>query len=115
MGEPYVLSGDVYSNKDNYGRVGWTWYTGSAGWAYKLITEHFFGLKKRGDFLYIEPKLPKKLENSTVVFKYENSTYYIEYKTGLCPKITMDGERVEKIPLKPNLRCKITVETGFRE
>ena len=115
MGEPYVLSGDVYSNKDNYGRVGWTWYTGSAGWAYKLITEYFFGLKKRGDFLYIEPKLPKKLENSTVVFKYENSTYYIEYKTGLCSKITMDGERVEKIPLKPNLRCKITVETGFRE
>lgn len=115
MGEPYVLSGDVYSNKDNYGRVGWTWYTGSAGWAYKLITEYFFGLKKRGEYLYIEPKLPKKLENSTVVFKYENSTYYIEYKIGLCSKITMDGERVEKVPLKQNLRCKITVEVGFME
>ncbi len=35
--EPYVLCGDVYSNPEHEGRGGWSWYTGSANWYYKLL------------------------------------------------------------------------------
>lgn len=113
MCEPYVLCGDVYSNKDNYGRGGWSWYTGSAGWAYKLITEYFYGLKRRGGELFIEPSLPKKLEGSVVVYRHKNSSYVIEYHTGLLKKITVDGVVCEKITLGENVRKRVVVETGY--
>ena len=109
--EPYVLSGDVYSNNDNYGRGGWSWYTGSAGWAYKLAVEYFFGLRRRGDHLYIEPSLPKKLFGSTVVYRYKNSSYIFEYKSGLVNRLTLNGKIIDKIKLEDNVREKIIVET----
>ncbi len=45
MTEPYVMAGDVYSKPHHTGRVGWTWYTGSAGWMYRLMVEFVLGLK----------------------------------------------------------------------
>ena len=38
--EPYVLAGDVYSNPQHYGRGGWSWYTGSAGWFRTAVREY---------------------------------------------------------------------------
>ena len=112
MCEPYVLCGDIYSNKDNPGHGGWSWYTGSAGWAYKLVTEYFYGLKRKGDELYIEPSLPKKLRGSVIVYRYKNSSYVIEFQTGLLKKIIIDGIVCDKIKLGENVRKKILVETG---
>ena len=111
--EPYVLCGDVYSNEDNYGHGGWSWYTGSAAWAYKLVTEYFFGLKRRGKRLFIEPKLPKKLVGSVVVYRYENSEYAIEYRVGLLPKIIVDGEERDSIELTKNVRKSVVAEIEF--
>ena len=34
--EPYVVAADVYSQPPHTGRGGWTWYTGSAGWMYRV-------------------------------------------------------------------------------
>ena len=112
-GEPYVLSGDIYTNFYNEGRSGWTWYTGSASWAYKLVTEYFYGIKKRGDDLFIRPRLPKKLLGSVIMLRYKNSNYVLEYKEGLFDKITIDGEKAEKIRLEENTRKKIIVEIGI--
>ena len=56
--EPYVLAGDVYSNADNVGRGGWSWYTGAAGWYHRAVAEHLLGLKLRDGRLYIEPRVP---------------------------------------------------------
>ena len=41
MVEPYVVAADVYSNENHKGRGGWTWYTGSAAWMYKVIEDNF--------------------------------------------------------------------------
>ncbi len=60
--EPFVVAADVYTNKCNFGRGGWSWYTGSAGWFYKVAVENMLGLKIRGGRLYIEPNLPKSLD-----------------------------------------------------
>ncbi len=40
MVEPYVIAADIYSNPDHIGRGGWTWYTGSAAWMYKIIEDY---------------------------------------------------------------------------
>ena len=49
--EPYVVAADVYSAKGHEGRGGWTWYTGSAGWMYRLLVEDLLGLRLEVDTL----------------------------------------------------------------
>ncbi len=41
--EPYVVTADVYSNREHKGRGGWSWYTGSSGWMYKVIEDYLTG------------------------------------------------------------------------
>jgi cellobiose phosphorylase len=60
--EPNVAAADVYANKLHAGRGGWTWYTGSAGRMYRLITESFLGLKQERNKLKIVPCVPKEWE-----------------------------------------------------
>jgi cyclic beta-1,2-glucan synthetase len=59
-GEPYVAAADVYAVPPHIGRGGWTWYTGSAGWMYRLIVESLLRLRREADKLCIEPCLPEK-------------------------------------------------------
>ena len=112
-GEPYVFSGDVYSNPSHMGECGWSWYTGSAAWAYRLVCEEFFGLKRRGSKLYIEPSLPTKLDGCTLTYRYRNSVYLIEYHFGLRPKMTVDGIESEYVDLKDGCNCSVYVEIGL--
>lgn len=53
--EPYVVAADVYAVSPHTGRGGWTWYTGSAGWMYRLITESLLGLRLEVDKLRLAP------------------------------------------------------------
>ena len=46
--EPYVIAADVYAVAPHTGRGGWTWYTGSAGWMYRLIVESLLGVTREG-------------------------------------------------------------------
>lgn len=85
-GEPYVFAGDVYSNEENYGQMGWSWYTGSAAWAYRFVVEELFGIRRRGEKLLIEPKLPKALYESVVNYRYKDSVYSIVYKQDGTPQ-----------------------------
>lgn len=78
-GEPYVLSGDVYGGA-LAGRMGWSWYTGSAAWLYKVILEELFGVKKRGNRLYIEPRLPDALNESTLTMPWGDGKVTILFK-----------------------------------
>ena len=56
--EPYVACGDVYSAPPHVGRGGWTWYTGSAAWMYRVAVEYMLGLRFAGDRLHIAPVIP---------------------------------------------------------
>ena len=76
--EPYVLAADVYSRTPHAGRGGWTWYTGSAGWLYRLITESFLGLHQEGNKLTITPCVPKEWKSFKVHYLYKNTMYHIE-------------------------------------
>jgi cyclic beta-1,2-glucan synthetase len=76
--EPYVLAADVYSRTPHAGRGGWTWYTGSAGWLYRLITESFLGLQQEGNKLKIIPCVPKEWKSFKIHYRYKNTMYHIE-------------------------------------
>lgn len=76
--EPYVVAADVYSCVPHAGRGGWTWYTGSAGWMYRLITESFLGLQQEANKLKIIPCIPKEWNSFKVHYRYKNTIYHIE-------------------------------------
>ena len=75
--EPYVVAADVYALSPHTGRGGWTWYTGSAGWMYRLIVESLLGLRLEVDKLRFEPCLPADWEMFKVHYRYRETTYHI--------------------------------------
>ncbi|MEO5825664.1 MAG: glucoamylase family protein [Gemmatimonadales bacterium] len=77
MGEPYALAGDVYSTSPHVGRVGWSWYSGSASWLYRAGTEFILGFTLRGDRLIVDPCIPHGWPTFTMTYRYAASTYLI--------------------------------------
>ena len=68
--EPYVVAADVYTAEGQLGRGGWTWYTGSASWMYRVGLEAILGFTKRGDTLVIEPCVPAAWPGFTIEYRY---------------------------------------------
>jgi len=92
--EPYVLAADVYSQEPHAGRGGWIWYTGSAGWLYRLIIESFLGLQREGNKLKFTPCIPKEWESFKMHYRYGNTVYHIEVmqiRAGENMMVTVDG------------------------
>jgi cyclic beta-1,2-glucan synthetase len=75
--EPYVAAADIYAVAPHTGRGGWTWYTGSAGWMYRLVIESLLGLRREGDRLFIAPCLPLAWENFKLHYRYRETRYHI--------------------------------------
>ncbi len=80
--EPYVAAADVYAVPPHTGRGGWTWYTGSAGWMYRLITESLLGLHLEVDRLRFAPCLPKDWSGFKIHYRYRETLYHIEVRNG---------------------------------
>ena len=78
--EPYCIAADIYSNPQHPGRGGWTWYTGSASWAYKTGIENILGLRKEGSRLTLDPRVPSDWTSFSIRYRYGNSTYLIRYE-----------------------------------
>src|SRR5207248_6729378 len=94
--EPYVVAGDVYGQPPHVGRGGWTWYTGSAAWLFRVALEGVLGLRLRGDRLALEPCLPASWPGYTLTFRRGGTTYRIEVQkpAGVergVSKLTVDG------------------------
>ncbi|HWE03792.1 MAG TPA: glucoamylase family protein [Tepidisphaeraceae bacterium] len=80
--EPYVVAADVYTNPQHVGRGGWTWYTGSAGWMYRLITESLLGLRLEVNKLRFAPCLPKSWDGYIIHYRYHATVYHIRFRNG---------------------------------
>jgi cellobiose phosphorylase len=97
--EPYVVAGDVYAFSPHAGRGGWTWYTGSAGWLYRLVLESLLGLQveANGDshFLRLRPCLPPHWDGCTVNYRHRSTLYRIRVlptsDVRAAPAWTVDG------------------------
>ena len=75
--EPYVVAADVYAVAPHAGRGGWTWYTGSAGWMYRLLIEDLLGVNLEGDHLRLTPHLPKTWATFKIHYRYRQTVYHI--------------------------------------
>jgi cyclic beta-1,2-glucan synthetase len=93
--EPYVLAGDVYGEPPHAGRGGWTWYTGSASWLYRIGLEAILGLHVRGDRLTVAPCVPDEWPGYEITYRYKSATYQIAVERGGAPGVWLDGSAVE--------------------
>ncbi len=75
--EPYVIAADVYAVAPHIGRGGWTWYSGSAGWMYRLLIETLLGLNREGNRLRLTPRLPKNWTTCKIRYRYRQTLYHI--------------------------------------
>jgi cellobiose phosphorylase len=94
--EPYVVAADVYTAEGQLGRGGWTWYTGSASWMYRVGLEGILGLEKRGDSLVVEPRAPTSWREYSIEYRHGRSLYVIvvrnEHGAARGPAtVTIDG------------------------
>lgn len=78
--EPYVIAADVYAVPPHTGRGGWTWYTGAAGWLYRVGLEYIAGFRKKGDKLYINPCIPMGWKEFTIDYRTGKAVYHIIIK-----------------------------------
>ena len=112
--EPYVMAADVYAVEPHTGRGGWTWYTGSAGWMYRLILESLLGLRLEVDRLHVAPCLPAHWDALTIHYRYRETVYHIDVvqvqAAGGAPhagvQVTVDGTDVggDAVPLVDDRR-----------
>ncbi|MHB8912323.1 MAG: GH36-type glycosyl hydrolase domain-containing protein, partial [Lysobacter sp.] len=92
--EPYVVAADVYAVAPHVGRGGWTWYTGSAGWMYRLIVESLLGVRREGDRLHLSPCLPADWPGFTLCYRYRDTVYRIHVQhadAGGPSRLSIDG------------------------
>jgi len=75
--EPYVVCADIYSAPPHVGRGGWTWYTGSAGWMYRVAVESVLGLRLEGSSLVVDPCIPRSWPRFDARLRHGGSLYEI--------------------------------------
>jgi cyclic beta-1,2-glucan synthetase len=92
--EPYVIAADVYSHPMHTGRGGWTWYTGSSSWMYRVGLEGLLGLTRQGDRLRLNPCIPSHWPGYQIVYRHGDTRYEISVENG-----DGDGPRVTEASL----------------
>ena len=101
--EPYVVAADVYTATGHLGRGGWTWYTGSASWMYRVGLEAILGFRKEGDTLRIVPCVPDAWPEYSMTYRHGASVYEIVVHLGTehSAEVRVDGRVVAdaRIPL----------------
>ncbi len=93
--EPYVIASDVYAVYPHVGRGGWTWFTGSAAWMYRLVLESLLGISINMDKITFNPCLPEDWGEFKIKYVFRQSVYLItvrktnqEFEVG---SVTIDG------------------------
>ncbi len=89
MAEPFVLPADVYTCPGHIGEAGWTWYTGSSGWYFRVFTEELLGLRPWHGMIYVRPCLPDGFPDCRVkLVTKDGKTHDIVIGSG---RILLDG------------------------
>src|SRR5205085_1352693 len=90
--EPYVCPADVYASTLQTGQSGWTWYTGSAGWMYRIWVEEALGFRRTGNSFTVRPAIPPDWKSFNLSYRYGKTTYRISVvRSEDSPGIELDG------------------------
>ena len=76
--EPYVVTADIYTLMDHEGEGGWSWFTGSGGWFYRLILERLIGIKKQGNSLKFDPCPKEDWKKYNINYQHGKTAYQIQ-------------------------------------
>ena len=122
--EPYVVCADIYGAPPHTGRGGWTWYTGSAGWLYRVALEAILGVRPCGDMLRVEPCVPCRWPGYEVAYRHGSATYRIRVENPAgagrgVQSVLVDGQPVPGgvVPLRDDGRehdVRVTLGSGTR-
>ena len=118
--EPYVVAADVYGVEPHVGRGGWTWYTGSAGWMFRLLSESLLGIRLDVDRLHVEPRLPAAWPGFEFTYRHRGDTHHHVKVKRVGPgrevkRVTFDGKPIADrfVPLRDDARPhRVEVEVG---
>ena len=77
-GEPYAIAADIYRLEGQVGRCGWTWYTGSSGWMYRVWLEEVLGFKLQANRLAIDPAIPSHWTHYALRYRYRSTRYEVD-------------------------------------
>ena len=121
-GEPYVMAGDVYSNRLHEGRAGWTWYTGAAGWMYRAGLESILGMRRHGSVFEMDPCVPLSWTEFSISWRLGPTRYDItvsnpDRRCRGVAEASLDGVRVDShaIPIIEDGRSHtVTIVLGDR-
>jgi cyclic beta-1,2-glucan synthetase len=98
-------------SRPHVGRGGWTWYTGSAGWMYRLLVETLLGLNLEGEELRFEPRLPGAWPACRFRYRYRATTYHLHVfrldpASTVTPGLSLDGIDLpsHRVPLRDDGR-----------
>lgn len=102
--EPYVMAADVYMREPHGGRGGWSWYTGTAGWMYKVGLEWLLGFKTyKNEGYKINPLMLDSLGDFELEINNEKENYKIKVVKFDENKILINGEEIKGDLIPRNL------------
>ncbi|MDZ4859125.1 MAG: cyclic beta 1-2 glucan synthetase, partial [Candidatus Hydrogenedentes bacterium] len=111
--EPYVIAADVYGAPPHVGRGGWTWYTGSAGWMYRFLTESLFGIRLEADQLLFTPCLPADWPEFKIHYRFRETFYHITMR------VSGSGTKVVRVKVdgadQPDKRARLVDDGNQHE
>ncbi len=100
------MAADVYAVSPHTGRGGWTWYTGSSGWMYRVGIGEILGFARKAEYFTVNPCIPEDWPGFSMKYRYGSTIYMIEVANpnrvqGGIVKVTLDGQQVpsDRIPL----------------
>ena len=94
--EPYILAADVYQLSGQVGRGGWTWYTGAAGWMYRVWIEEMLGMKIHGDEMTLDPVIPGDWPGFSLRYRRGQAVYEITVER-------LQGTDLKSVPIRLEL------------
>ncbi|HXX63734.1 MAG TPA: glycosyl transferase family 36, partial [Bacteroidota bacterium] len=78
VAEPYVTAGNIEGPESPFrGRGGWTWYSGSAAWLFKVGLEYILGVRPSLEGLYVDPCIPSDWDGFSVERTFRGAVYKI--------------------------------------
>ncbi len=120
--EPYVMCADIYGVAPHIGQGGWTWYTGAAGWMYRLTVETILGLQLEADHLRITPCIPTHWSGYIIHYRFRETFYHItvkcnDEKPGHEIHVTLDGIAINNLVTddKGRSQCMIPLVDDHRD
>jgi cellobiose phosphorylase len=94
------VAADIYAVPPHIGRGGWTWYTGSAGWMYRLIVETLLGLRLEGNRVSLNPRMPRAWNSLKIHYRHQDTFYHITIlrladDSPDAERLLLDGKEIE--------------------